>query len=37
MHLMFWLYKSKSNKKGLAPIYLRITLGNEKTEVSARV
>jgi hypothetical protein len=37
MHLIFWLYKSKSNKKGLAPIYLRITLGNEKTEVSTGV
>jgi len=32
--LLFWLYKSKTNKKGLAPLSLRITVGGTKTEVS---
>ena len=31
-HLLFWQYKSKINKKGLAPLYLRITVDGRKTE-----
>lgn len=31
-HLLFWQYKSKINKRGLAPIYLRITVDGQKTE-----
>jgi hypothetical protein len=34
MHLNFWHYKSKRSKKGLAPVYLRITVNGEKAEIS---
>ncbi len=37
MSVLFWLYKSKMNKKGLAPIFMRITLNGEKTEVSTGI
>lgn len=35
--LNFWLNKKKLNKKGLAPIYLRITLNGTRTEVSSKI
>ena len=31
---LFWLNKSKANKKGMAPIYIRIIRGKRKIEVS---
>lgn len=37
VNLLLWQYKSKVNKKGLAPIYLRITLNGNKTEVATGV
>lgn len=30
--VLFWLYKSKSNKDGKAPIYLRLTVNGKKVE-----
>lgn len=30
---LFWLYKSRANKKGQAPIVFRITINNLKTEI----
>gem|GEM_PF-6865010 len=32
--MLFWLYKSKVNSKGLAPIYLRLSKNKERTEIS---
>ncbi|HEX7847655.1 MAG TPA: site-specific integrase, partial [Chitinophagaceae bacterium] len=32
--ILFWLYRSKVNKDGVAPIYLRITVNGKKVEVS---
>ena len=37
LHLTFWMYKSKLTSKGLAPIYLRITILGQKTELATRV
>ena len=37
MHLLFWLYKSKQSRRGLYPIYMRITVWREKTEVSTGI
>lgn len=34
LKILPWLYKSKVNARGLAPIYLRITKGNQRTELS---
>ncbi len=34
MKLLFWLYRSRINSKGLAPISLRISVNNKRTEVS---
>ncbi|QHS62853.1 site-specific integrase [Chitinophaga agri] len=33
----FWLYKSKLNKKGQSPIYMRIIVGSSKTELSTGI
>ncbi len=32
--LLFWLYKSKVNSKGFAPIFLRITINKQRTEIA---
>lgn len=34
--VLFWLYKSKSNKDGKAPIYLRLTVNGKKVQASSR-
>ena len=34
IRLLFWQYKSRVNSKGLAPIFLRITINNQRTEIS---
>lgn len=34
---IFWLYKSKKNKRNEAPVYLRITINGKKTEVSTGI
>jgi hypothetical protein len=34
LSLLFWLYKSKKNSAGKAPIYLRITLDGSRAEIS---
>lgn len=34
IRLLLWLYKSKINSKGLAPLFLRITIDGQKTEIS---
>lgn len=34
MKLMFWLYRSKMNRKGLSPLFMRITINGSKTEMS---
>jgi len=34
MKLLFWLYRSKMNRKGLSPLFMRITINGSKTEVS---
>ena len=34
IRMLFWLYKSKVNSKGFAPILLRITVDGLKTEIS---
>lgn len=33
--VLFWLYKSKSNKEGKAPIYLRLTVNGKKVETAS--
>ena len=35
--LMYWLNKSKMNKKGLAPIFLRITFNKNRKEISTGI
>lgn len=35
--LLLWLYKSKVNKKGLAPLFLRVTIDGQKAEISTGV
>ncbi len=37
MALLFWIYKSRINKKGLATVYLRITIRGIKTEISTGI
>lgn len=34
LKILTWLYKSKSNSKGEAPIFIRLTLDGKKTEIS---
>jgi len=34
IRILFWLYKSKANSKGLAPLFMRLTVNGTKTEVS---
>jgi Arm domain-containing DNA-binding protein len=33
--VLFWLYKSKKNKHGLIPIYIRVTLNKTKMEIAS--
>jgi site-specific recombinase XerD len=35
VRVLFWLYKSKKNSQGLIPIYMRITLDKDKTEIAS--
>lgn len=37
IQLFLWLYKSKVNSKGLAPIFLRITIDGGKAEISTGI
>jgi integrase len=37
LHLTFWIYKSKLSSKGIAPIYLRITIQGQKTELATGI
>ncbi len=30
MKILFWLYKSRVNKKGLTPVMMRITIGSKR-------
>lgn len=34
LKILFWLYRSKMNEKGLAPIYMRLTVASKKTEIA---
>ncbi len=34
---MFWLANAKKNKKGLCPIYIRITISGKRTEISTNI
>ena len=34
LKILFWLYRSKLNEKGLAPIYMRLTITGKKTEIA---
>lgn len=33
MNILFWLYKSRMNKKGLSPLMMRITIEGKRAEV----
>jgi site-specific recombinase XerD len=37
MKILFWLYKSKTNKKGLAPVMMRITLNGQRINFPTHV
>jgi hypothetical protein len=37
IRLLLWLCKSKVNSKGLAPLFLRITIDGEKAEISTGI
>ena len=34
LKILFWLYRSKLNEKGLAPIYMRLTIASKRTELA---
>jgi hypothetical protein len=34
LYLLFWLRKAKANSKGTTPIFLRITVGGSRAEIS---
>jgi hypothetical protein len=34
LYLLFWQHKAKTNKRGAAPIFLRITYGGSRAEIS---
>jgi Arm DNA-binding domain len=34
LKILTWLYKSKVNSKGEAPILIRLSIGGKKTEIS---
>jgi integrase len=34
LKILFWLWKSKENDKGLAPIYMRLTIAGDRAEVA---
>lgn len=33
--ILFWLYQSKKNSQGLIPIYVRVTLNKQRTEIAS--
>jgi site-specific recombinase XerD len=35
IRVLLWLYKSKANSKGLAPLFMRLTVNGTKTEISS--
>ncbi|MGQ1786365.1 site-specific integrase [Saccharicrinis sp. GN24d3] len=37
MNILFWLAKSKRNKKGQVPVYVRITINGERAELSTNL
>lgn len=37
MNILFWLYKSKMNKKGLAPIMMRISLDGKRINFPTQI
>lgn len=37
MTILFWLYKSKINKKGEIPVYVRVTIQGEREQFSTQI
>lgn len=37
MNILFWLYKSRVNKKGLSPVMMRVTLDGQRLNLLTRV
>src|ERR1700730_822370 len=37
MHILFWLYKSRINRRGQAPIMMRITINGQRTAFSTNI
>ncbi len=37
MKVLFWLYKSRINKKGFSPLYGRVTIGGERIEIDTQI
>jgi site-specific recombinase XerD len=37
MKLLLWLYKSKTSSKGLAPLFMRITVNGKKSEIATGI
>lgn len=37
MTILFWLYKSKENKKGEIPVYVRVTIQGEREQFSTQI
>jgi integrase len=37
MNILFWVYKSKSNQKGNAPLIMRITIDKERAEIYTKI
>src|SRR5690625_2544311 len=37
INILFWLYKYRTNKKGLSPLKMRITLDGKRTEIPTNI
>jgi len=37
MNILFWLYKSRTNKKGYDPLMMRITIESQRTELVTKI
>ena len=37
MNILFWLYRSKQNRLGHSPIYVRFTIGGEREQLSTGI